>query len=451
MNWERLREKLLEKYYPEEEELEKATRLYSKLSGYIEEEHGLSTHFAGSTGRRTCMTGDKDIDLFVLFPENTERNELESRGLEIGKEVFKKFDGDSEISYAEHPYTKGEIEGHEVEIVPCIDTSPEDITSSVDRTPHHSRWVEDQLSDEQRKDVVLFKRFLTAQDLYGSSLKIKGFSGYLAEILVAHYGSFRELMEKAEHWREGQVIDAEGHHEELPEYLQEKFSDELFRVIDPVDEERNVASVMSDENFSRFIYEAWRFNRSPGMKFFTGDKIDISNFDLKQELDSRADFLVIQLDEPDAVEDVIYPQMRKTLRRLGDELKHRDFRIYSSGFHVGEKVRIYFELDAQLPEVKLKEGPKPFHGAKHIDQFTSKYENTFVRDTSLYAKVEREYTDARNFLVDFTSSDPEQLRKKGIPEHISTEMSSSRFVDPVQDDERWLKFLAEQLHVNNDE
>jgi tRNA nucleotidyltransferase (CCA-adding enzyme) len=449
MNWERLREKLLEKYYPEEDEIRDARELYSQLSQYIKDQHDLETHFAGSTGRGTCMTGDKDIDLFILFPEDTDRKELEDRGLSIGREVFEQFDGESEISYAEHPYTKGEIRGHEVEIVPCIDTSPENIRTSVDRTPHHSRWVDEHLDEEQRKDVVILKRFLSSQDLYGSSLKVQGFSGYLCEILIAHFGSFRGLMREAEDWREKQVIDPENHHEgSLPAELEDKFSDELLRVIDPVDQERNVASVLSDENYARFIYEAWRFNSSPGMNFFEDSGEDVSKFDVKQEVKSRGDFIVVEFGVPDAVEDVVYPQMRKALGRIEDELEDHDFRIYESGFHVGEKVRIFFELDSTLPEIKLKQGPKPFHGSEHIDQFTSKYENTFVKDRSLYAKVQREYTDARKFLSDFVSRESEELEKDGVPEHVADKMESARLVEPLQDDEKWLKYLAESLNVN---
>ena len=38
MNWKRLREKVLEKHYPEEEELEEARELYRKIADYIEKD-----------------------------------------------------------------------------------------------------------------------------------------------------------------------------------------------------------------------------------------------------------------------------------------------------------------------------------------------------------------------------------------------------------------------------
>jgi len=191
MDIQQVKEKALEEYYPGQEELDEAQQIFGRISSVINQKYGLESHFAGSASRETCRKGDKDIDVFVLFPEDTSRQELEEKGLKIGRYVFEEFDGEHHVEYAEHPYTKGEIMGHEVEIVPCIDTDPEDITSSVDRTPHHTRWVKENLDKQQRKDVVALKAFLEAQGLYGSSLKTQGFSGYLCEILVVYYGSFR--------------------------------------------------------------------------------------------------------------------------------------------------------------------------------------------------------------------------------------------------------------------
>lgn len=445
MNYERLREKVLDRYYPEEEELEETRQKYREIADFIEEEFSLETHFAGSASRGTCMKGDKDIDIFVLIPEDVSRKDLEERGLTVGKKVFEHFDGEYEVEYAEHPYTKGEINSHEVEIVPCHDVEPTNIKSAVDRTPHHSRWVEDNLDKEQRRDAVLLKVFLRANGLYGSSLKTQGFSGYLCEILVAEYGSFEKLVEEASRWRENQLIDPEKHHEELPGELEQKFSNEPLRVIDPVDPGRNVASVLSRENFSKFIYRCWSFNRDPGMDFFEKRETEYSEFGLKQEIEKRGEFTVIEFETPEEVDDIVYPQMRKAMRRLENELSDRDYRIFESGFHIGEKTRIFFELERELPEIEEMQGPKVFHGEDHLEEFTSKYDNVFVKDDRLYAKVDREYTDANEFLSDFLQGD---LKQKGIPSEIAAVIEEEfSFVDPLDGEEKWLKYLAEKLHV----
>lgn len=447
MDFERLREKVLERNYPGEEALQEARDRYEEISSFIEDEFGLETHFGGSSSRGTCMKGDRDIDIFVLFPEDSARQELEDRGLEIGKRVFEHFAGDYAIEYAEHPYTHGEIDGHEVEVVPCYDVEPDSIKSSVDRTPHHSRWVKNNLDEEQRRDVVLLKTFLRAAGIYGSSLKTRGFSGYLCEILISHYGSFQELMEAAVEWNGDQMIDPENHHGGLPQELEEKFEDEDLVVIDPVDPERNVASVLSGENYARFIYRAWKFQRDPGVNFFQEEEPEVVEFDLKQEIEKRGDFLVIEFDRPEGVDDVIYPQMRKTLSRMEAVLENRNFRLFESGFHLDDRARIFFELQRELPEIELLDGPKVFHGSEHIEQFTSKYDNVFVKDDRIVAKTAREFTDGKEYLKHFLEAD---LEDKGIPGRVAEELYDYSFVDATSGPEEWLKYLAKKLRIKRD-
>ena len=446
MNWKRLRQKILEEHYPDDKELKETRSKYKEISELISEKYGLETHFAGSASRETCIKGDKDIDIFVLFPKDTSRKELENKGLEIGKGVFKHFDEQYHVEYAEHPYTKGEIKGHEVEIVPCYDVPATEIKSAVDRTPHHSRWVEENLNEEQRKDVVLLKTFLRANGLYGSSLKVQGFSGYLCEILIAEYGGFKELVEAAQGWNGREVMDPENHHEDgLPAELVSKFDALGLVVIDPVDPERNVASVLSNQNYSKFMFSSWKFNMDPGMNFFRGEEKEFSEFEVKQEINSRADFVVIEFETPSEVDDIVYPQMRKTLRRLTQVLEKNDFRIFDKGFHVGEEdSRIFFELDESLPEVKYVKGPKVSHGAQHLDQFHSKYENVFIQENRLYGKDNREFTNAKELLKDFLDSDRES---KGVPKNIAKPMDRLSFIDPLEGDKEWLKYLSEKLHV----
>ncbi|MFB6208645.1 MAG: CCA tRNA nucleotidyltransferase [Candidatus Nanohaloarchaea archaeon] len=450
MKFERLRQKVLEENYPSEQELEEIEQKYREISAFIEKEFDQSTHFAGSAGRATCMKDDRDIDIFVLFPESVDPEELEQRALEIGKKTFKEFDGKHHVEYAEHPYVKGRIDGFKVEIVPCYDTGPESIKSSVDRTPHHTRWTEENLSDRQRKDVVVLKKFLDAGGLYGSSLKVRGFSGYLCEILVSESGSFRQLVEEAASWSEDEVLYPAGYYEEkLPSELEEKFSRDELVVIDPVDPERNVASVLSTENYSKFIYRCWRFQSNPGMNYFRSDETEYSEFEVKQELKRRSDFMLVEFENIDDVDDIVYPQLRKALRRLKSELEEKSFRIYESGFYVGQTTKIFFEMDRKLPEVQEKDGPKVFHGRDHLEQFSSKYSNIYVEEDRIKAKTEREFTDAREFLQHFLKEG--DLEKKGVPDRVAEKLEDFSFASPLEGDSEWFNYLGEKLKIQHGE
>lgn len=436
MDLQTVKQKALEKYYPDEEELEQAQETYRKIADFILVEHGLESHFAGSASRETCRKGDKDIDIFVLFPEETSRQELEEKGLEIGKSVFEEFNGEYHIEYAEHPYTKGKISGHEVEIVPCIDTDPENIRSAVDRTPHHTRWAKNNLDKQQRKDVVVLKAFLDAQGLYGSSLKIEGFSGYLCEILIAYYGSFEELIEASKSWEKENRIDFND--------SDSNFESD-FVVIDPVDSERNVAAVLSKENYAKYIFEAWELYREPAFSKFTLEE-EFNEFELKQEIDSRADLMVLEFGRPEEVDDIIYPQLRKFKRLLEKKLDKAGFRIFESGVHAEKNCRVFFELERHLPEIEIVKGPQVFHNERHLGQFEQKYSNTFVRDQRLCAKTSREFTDAQNLIKNLLRGEASELREKGVPNQLSPKVEEFKFSEALNGDEKWLKYLYQKFN-----
>ncbi|MDY6774033.1 MAG: nucleotidyltransferase domain-containing protein, partial [Candidatus Nanohaloarchaea archaeon] len=133
-----VKENVLERVEPEESEGEEAREMFERIQEFVEDEFGVEAGLMGSTAKGTFMQEDKDLDIFVFFEESVGEEELEEEGLEIGGSVFEQFDGDYEVEYAEHPYTKGEIDGYEVEIVPAYRVdSGENIKSSVDRTPFH--------------------------------------------------------------------------------------------------------------------------------------------------------------------------------------------------------------------------------------------------------------------------------------------------------------------------
>src|SRR2546428_3395194 len=67
---------------------------------------------AGSVAKGTHLTGT-EIDVFVAFPPDLPRADLEERGLALGKLLDK-----GAHLYAEHPYTRGWYGGFEVATVP---------------------------------------------------------------------------------------------------------------------------------------------------------------------------------------------------------------------------------------------------------------------------------------------------------------------------------------------
>jgi len=63
-----------------------------------------------------------------------------------------------------------------------------------DISPLHALWIRKNSNEKVRDEIRKFKYFLKINDLYGAESYIRGFSGYIAEILVIYYKSFNNLI-----------------------------------------------------------------------------------------------------------------------------------------------------------------------------------------------------------------------------------------------------------------
>ncbi|NOY11985.1 MAG: CCA tRNA nucleotidyltransferase [Archaeoglobi archaeon] len=335
-------EELVRKAKKAEEELRR--RLDSALSNYPDIEY----RFLGSYARDTWLPESLEIDVFLLFPEHYSFEELERIGIEVGKSVVDSY----EMRYAAHPYVHGLVAGVEVDVVPCYRLkSPERIKSAVDRTPFHHEWLKDRIRGKEN-DVRLLKRFLKAGNLYGAEFKVRGFSGYLCELLVVFYGSFENLVRNATRWRREMVIDVENGKIEV-----KKGQRSLF-VVDPVDRKRNVAANLSVDNFARFVERCRLFIENPSPEFFRAVSRAVDVDRLREELEGRFVYAV-SFERPPIVEDNLYTQLERAERRIRKVLEDNEFRVLRSGHHAGERCYLLFETTAgELSKVKKHYGPK---------------------------------------------------------------------------------------------
>jgi tRNA nucleotidyltransferase (CCA-adding enzyme) len=329
----------------------------------------------GSTARGTWLSGDRDLDVFVRFPPALDRAALERYGLEVGHAVLP--DGHEE--YAEHPYVKGEVDGFDVDLVPCyrLDDAT-DIRSAVDRTPFHTEYLHERLDDDLAADVVVAKAFLKGIGAYGSDLRTQGFSGYLTELLVLAYGGFRGLCEAAaDDWHPPVELDPENHG-------RVSFDDPLV-VIDPTDPERNVAAVCSAAAVGRLIHYARDLLTDPRESLF--EPRAPAPIDAAAVRDAVADRgthpVAVRFRAPDVVEDQLYPQLDRSLAGFRDELERRGFepvradRFAQADGDVGAgeapTAALLVECAvAELPAVERHEGP-PVAVRQHAEGFYGKY------------------------------------------------------------------------------
>ena len=321
----------------------------------------------GSTARGTWTAGDRDVDVFVAFPPDLDREQLEGYGLEVGHAVLP--EGHEE--YAEHPYVAGEVDGYEVDLVPCYAVeSATDIQSAVDRTPFHTQYLDARLDEGVTGDVRVTKQFLKGIGVYGSDLRTRGFSGYLTELLVLEYGDFRAFVEAAADWHPPVRFDPEAHGTV-------EFDDPLV-VVDPTDPGRNVAAVCDAESVARLQHYARELLADPRESLFAAsepaayDEAAVTGAVQRRGTTPVA----VRFERPDVVADQLWPQLRKSLAGLTDELDRRGFEVVRSvalAESAGGEAALLAELGvAELPAVERHEGP-PVHVREHATGFYETY------------------------------------------------------------------------------
>jgi len=404
-----LRAVVLQRISPKNEErdhLKEITELLVKKVELIACSMGLddvSASLVGSAARNTWISGTHDLDIFIMFPENASREELEKNGLSIARKIAEESEFFEE-RYAEHPYINMRYRGFDVDIVPCFRVqSAACIRSAVDRTPFHNEFVKRNILGLE-PDVLLLKQFMKGAGVYGSELRTQGFSGYLTELLVIKYGSFENVIRSACGWQPGTYIDLNAHG--TTQHA------EPLVVVDPTDPKRNVAAALSLDKFCMFIDPCREFLLSPTLDFFfPGSDTSVTDSELLQRLRSRGTaFIAITFKTPDVVEDVLYPQLYKMELAVVALLEEHEFKVLNKGSWSGQKTVILLELmSATLPALRKHRGP-PVWVHKHAETFKAKYVNAenvfafYIENGTYVAEIPRKYSDAYSLLKERLTS-----------------------------------------------
>ncbi len=390
-----LRDEVLSRVYPKPVEQARVRRVTDKAVRLVTEQAnkvhpGLAVMVVGSVAKDTYVY-PPDIDIFVLFPKETNREDLAKEGILIGRAVVK----DAEERYAEHPYVHGWIDGLEVDIVPCFKVdSPAGLKSAVDRTPFHTRYVLQHINETQRNEVRILKQFMTGIGIYGAEARVQGFSGYLVELLILKYGSFEEVVQAAQDWRRGTTL-----------WLEEKRGRTEFATplvfFDPVDESRNVASALSEDSFATFLRASDEYLASPrGSFFFPKPQKAWSIKRIRAELKERGTrLLVISLDRPEMSEDNLYPQLRRTLDGVRRLLESWSFVVADATYSVKDKeVFFLFELlEDELSVMRLHNGPPVWteNAQRFLEKWKDRsYGEPYIENGCWVAKVPRTHRTA---------------------------------------------------------
>jgi len=379
----------------------------------------------GSVAKNTWLSGEPDVDVFMRVPTSIPRNSLGDVCLRVARKATEGFEQIER--FAEHPYLEAIMEGTRVNIVPCYDTKRGEWLSATDRTPFHTEYMKKRLNIRMRGQVRLLKKFMKGIGVYGAEIKIGGFSGYLCELLILHYKSFLDTVKAFAELKQRMVIDIEEFYSGNRSHEVDLLFDEPLVVVDPVDRARNVASAVRKERLYIFIAAAQAFMNGPDLNFFYPTAIvPLSARKIKQELKKRGSATVfVTFGRVDAVSDILWGQLYKSLRSLRKLVELNDFALLRDFAWSDEKsLNVFgFELETCcISSVKRHLGP-PLEKGQECAKFLLKHQNNsgtvagpYVEDGRWIVQVRRKFTDACTLLGERLKDGGKDV---GVAEQIS--------------------------------
>ena len=409
---------VLERIKPRREEYLKIENVYQAIRKIIEEvlkEHNVDAKVTlqGSIAHDTWLSGEHDLDIFVLFPLEWSVEELKTRGFELLLESAKRI-GYYEVRYAEHPYVRVKYNDVEADLVPAFNVrSSDQIRTAVDRTPLHTMYLEKVLTDELRDHIRLLKQFFKGVGVYGAEVKTKGFSGYLCELLVVAHGGFHETLNSISQWRPPVFINTLGDHGEFAKIrniIRKKYPDSKLIVPDPVDPLRNTAAAVSEHSLAKAIIASKCYINHPAIGYFFPKRLmrDIDPIETIRDENRCIILVLFRRDFSNIPPDVLWGETYRVLDRLVKLLRNFDFNPIDWGAWSDEENNVVLAVEVETchkPYPRLYTGPPYYAGHRVLDYIVKHVRRNsrgpWIRlDGVLLSMRERRYRDAASLIME---------------------------------------------------
>ena len=366
----------------------------------------------GGSGAKGTWLRTFDADIFVLFNYNKFKDKSDKLSDILEHILRNKFRNTLRL-HGSRDYFQIKQNKFTFEIVPILKIQKAEQAKNItDVSPLHSNWV---LKHKKLiNDMKLTKQFCQAQNVYGAESYIRGFSGYICEILTIYYGSFLNLIKAASKWQDKVVIDMEKYYKGKDVFKlvnTSKLVSPLI-VIDPVQKDRNAAAALSAEKFGLFKKASKNFLKNPSKGFFVKKNLD--EIFLKKKLTDKK-LIKIRVKPLTGKTDVVGGKLLKIYEFSANELTKHDFKTLKAGWEWNKKNDAIFYFlfgKKKLPKTIEIEGP-PLEIEHHANNFKKMHKKTFVKNDKIYA------SDKRKFLM------PEDLLRSLIKSKFVKERSKS--------------------------
>lgn len=358
-----------------------------------------SVELGGSFAKGTWLTG-ADIDIFVVFETSVSEKDLESVSLRVGFSSMASHK--PYVRYAAHPYVEATIRTTKINVVPCYGVKSGQWKSAADRSRFHTAFMRKSLTEPMRNDIRILKKLLQSNNLYGSELAREAFSGYACEVLIHSYGSLAKTISAIASAHRGLVVGKSS--------IKPKTS---VAIMDPIDDTRNLATAVSEQNMGRLILLCRTFEKNPSksMIFLTPRT--------RANLDVLKNTVTVRFVASRRAPETIWGQAKSAAAALASRLDSNGFGVIRYGAHVTDSMQVTlgFVLES-LSASRWSVGVGPEHfDASNASQFAQKNvgHSPLVwvgSDARLRTLRRRDYDKVSDLLNDTLKRG---LRRSGVP------------------------------------
>jgi len=349
----------------------------------------------GGSGAKGTWLKTFDADIFVKF--NYNKFKEKSNGLSDILEKFLKQKFKIIKLHGSRDYFQIIQGKFTFEIVPILEIKKsEEAKNITDVSPLHSNFVlkHKKLID----DIRLTKQFFKAAKVYGAESYIRGFSGYVCEIMTIHYGSFLKLIKTLSNMKVKTVIDIKKYYKNKNVFLEinkSKLTSPLI-IIDPVQKDRNAAAALDHEKFEIIQHRAKEFLKKPSVEFFkvkTMTRQDILKKFHKNKL------IIMSANPLNKKTDVAGAKLLKAFHYVEQNLLQSGFTILESDMLWNQNLSLFYYVleNDTLPKNMEVLGP-PLGVKNHVIIFKKKHKTTYIKNKRIFAIKKRKFTLAKELV-----------------------------------------------------
>jgi len=348
----------------------------------------------GSYAKGTFLRGSHDIDFFIRF--NNEPDTV------LLKDVVLSVFPEASVVKGSREYFKVFFDGFTLEFIPVLlIDKPMLAVNSMDASFFHVDYVNSRINDSLRSEVLLCKQFCRSCGVYGAESYIKGFSGYIVELLIIHFKGFINFLKFLDSKPFDFFIDDEHFYDSSAKAFNALKIDSSLTpvvIVDPMMPTRNAAAGLSRDSFDKFILQARLFLRNPSKSFFALKPVSVESItSLSRE---RGHSLYTHKFSVSGNLDVFFSKLLKSLGKVADVLNREGFTVFDYGFIPDGTV--FFELECDvLPLTRRVLGPPVSIDSVNLNLFLGKQAvyGPYVFEGRVCFDVLRENTRAKPLLL----------------------------------------------------